>query len=292
MDADDRGRVGIIGLGLVGRALAQRLLQAGYPVCGYDLAESACEHARQVGVEVLPDAASVARNTRLLLFSLLTSDDRRAVCWGPQALAEALQPGTIVLDTTTGRPEDIREDHERLAGQDVRLIDVCLSGSSQVISEGRALALVGDRRGNASYAGLLECFSKAQYYFDGPGQGNRVKLIVNLVFGLNRLVLAEALGLASCAGFDLQVILEILKAGETYSVAMDTKGSKMAAGVYEPAVARLGQHAKDVHLILEYARQVGAAVPVSETHARLIDALVGDGWGDLDNAAIFKAYRA
>jgi 3-hydroxyisobutyrate dehydrogenase-like beta-hydroxyacid dehydrogenase len=291
LDADKKGRVGIIGLGLVGRALARRLLQAGYPVCGYDLAETALEQARKIGVEILPDASTVARNTRLLLFSLLTSDDRRALCWGPQSLAEALQPGTVILDTTTGRPEDIREDHGRLAGQDVRLIDVCLSGSSQVIAEGRALALVGDRRAAAGYADLLECFSKAQYYFDEPGQGNRVKLIVNLVFGLNRLVLAEALGLASCAGFDLNAILEILKAGETYSVAMDTKGPKMVSGSYEPAVARLGQHAKDVHLILEYARQVGAAVPVSETHARLIDALVRDGWGDLDNAAIFKAYR-
>ncbi len=290
MMEEHEGVIGIIGLGLVGRALAQRLIGAGYFVCGYDLAEKARNEAAVAGVTVLPDAQAVAGRTKTVLLSLPNSEDRRLLCWGAQALAEALGAGTTILDTTTGRPDDIREDHERLAKRDVRLIDVCLLGSSQTIGEGRALALVGDRQEEADYADLLLCFSKAQYYFDAPGQGNRVKLIANLVIGLNRLVLAEALGLASRGGFNLEAILDVLRAGDAYSVAMDTKGPKMVSGAYEPAVARLGQHAKDVGLIVEYARQVGAEVPLSETHARLIDALVRGGWGDLDNAAIFKAY--
>ena len=283
---------GIIGLGLMGRALAQRLIGAGYTVCGYDIAENAREDAHAIGVDILPDAQAVAKATKTILLSLLTSEDRRVLCWGSQSLAQALQPGTIILDTTTGRPEDIEEDSRRLATAGIKLIDVCLSGSSQVVMEGRAIALIGDREEDADYRDVIEALSKAQYYFQTPGQGNRVKLIVNLVFGLNRLVLAEALGLAERAGFSLNAILEILKSGETYSVAMDTKGPKMIAGVYEPAVARLGQHAKDVHLILDYARQLGASVPVTEAHAQIIDALVREGFGDLDNAAIFKAYHS
>jgi len=167
---------------------------------------------------------------------------------------------------------------------------VCLSGSSQVIAEGRAVALVGDRKEQAVYRDILAAFSKAQYYFGTPGQGNRVKLIVNLVFGLNRLVLAEALGLAAKGGFDLGLVLELLKEGETYSVIMDTKGPKMVSGVYEPVVARLAQHLKDVRLIVEYAKKVGARVPLSEVNARLIQEVVDAGGGQLDNAAVFKAY--
>lgn len=283
-------RLGIIGLGLVGKAMAKRLLAAGYAVCGYDIAETARRDAKDLGVEVLEDARKVAQEVDTILLSLMTSENRRALLWGEQAVAEALKPGTLILDTTTARPEDIQADHARLAQQEVRLIDVCLSGSSQVVAEGRALALVGDNKENATYGPILESFSKAQYYFDAPGQGNRAKLIVNLVFGLNRLVLAEALGLAAKGGFDLDTVLEILKAGETYSVVMDTKGPKMISGVYEPAVARLAQHAKDVGLILEYANEVGAHVPVSELHRRLIQELVDAGAGELDNAAVFKAY--
>ncbi|MBX7256693.1 MAG: NAD(P)-dependent oxidoreductase [Candidatus Hydrogenedentes bacterium] len=282
--------VGLVGLGLVGRAMAKRLIEAGHRVHGYDIAEEARVRARDLGVRVVEDARVVAQTTKLILLSLMTSDDRKALCWGGQSFASSLQRDTLILDTTTGRPEDIREDHDRLAAQGVKLVDVCLSGSSQVIAEGRALALIGDREADATYADIVSCFSKAQYYFNNPGQGNRVKLIVNLVFGLNRLVLAEALGLASHAGFDLNAILDILRAGETYSVAMDTKGPKMIAGEYAPAVAKLAQHAKDVRLILAYAKTVGAQVPVSEVHVGLIEELVRNGSGDLDNAAIFKAY--
>ena len=284
--------VGVIGLGLMGRAIAARLIQAAFTVIGYDLEERARTDAASLGVNVQVDARSVAIKARVIILSLFSSDNRRALLWGAQSLADALRPGTVILDTTTGRPEDIEEDSRRLATAGIKLVDVCLSGSSQVMAEGRAIALVGDRKENADYREVIEALSKAQYYFQTPGQGNRVKLIVNLVFGLNRLVLAEALGLAERAGFNLNAILEILKSGETYSVAMDTKGPKMIAGVYEPAVARLGQHAKDVHLILDYARQLGASVAVTETHAQIIDALVREGLGDLDNAAIFKAYHS
>lgn len=284
--------VGLIGLGLMGRAMAARLVPAGYRVFGYDLKPEARALAMPLRVEVQADAQAVAEKTRCIILSLMTSDDRRALLWGGQSMAAALRPGAVLIDTTTGRPEDTAADSDRLAGAQVRLVDVCLSGSSQVMEEGRSIALVGDAAPDAAYDGVLKAISKVQYFFGAPGQGNRAKLVVNLVFGLNRLVLAEALGLAARAGFDLATVLEILKAGETYSVVMDTKGPKMISGKYEPVVARLAQHAKDVHLILDYARQVSALVPVTETHARIIDELVAQGFGNLDNAAIFKAYQA
>jgi len=284
--------IGIVGLGLVGRAMAVRLIAAGHRVYGYDVAPGACAEAAALGVAVLDDAAAVARAANTVLLSLMTSEDRRTLCWGPQHFAAALAPGSVVLDTTTAHPDDVVEDAARLSGQGVRLIDVCLSGSSSVIAAGAALALVGGPESAADYAWAVTPFTKTRYYFNVPGAGNRAKLIVNLVFGLHRLVLAEALGLARRGGFELTTMLEVLRAGETYSVAMDTKGPQMIAGVYEPAVARLAQHAKDVHLIRAYAGDVGAPTPLSDIHAQLIDALVTRGCGDLDNAAIFKAYSA
>lgn len=284
-------RIGIIGLGLVGRAIARRLLEAKHEVVGFDIAAPAREAASMVGVEVLEDAQAVGRASKLLILSLMTSEDRRALLWGLQALTAVIGNDTVVLDTTTARPEDILDDHARLARQGVRLVDVCLSGSSQVVAEGRAIALVGDAEKNATYADILRLFTRSQYYFDRPGQGNRAKLVVNLVFGLNRAVVAEALGLAMRGGFDLERILAVLREGETYSVAMDTKGPKMLSGKYEPVVARLSQHAKDVGLILEYAHEVGAPVPLCQAHVPVIQKAVAAGWGESDNAAIFEVYR-
>lgn len=284
-------QVGIIGLGLIGKAMAKRLMAASYTVVGYDIVPSACEAARSIGVKVMPDAQAVAGAATTVFLCLMTSTDRRALLWGPQNLTAAIQPGSLLLDITTARPEDIVEDHARLAAQNVRLIDVCISGSSEVVSKGQALALIGGKKEKASYLPLLETFTKAQYFFNEPGQGNRMKLIVNMVFGLNRLVLAEALGVAKKAGFDLPTVLEVLKTGETYSVAMDTKGPKMITGNFTNPVARLAQHAKDVDLILEYARSLHARTPISEAHAGLLKEVLAMGAGDLDNAAIFKVYE-
>ncbi len=271
--------------------MAKRLMDAGHTVCGYDIVPDACAAAQAMGVTVLKDAKDAANKTSTIFLCLMTSKDRRALLWGGQALASVLQPGTLLLDITTACPEDIVEDHARLAMQNVRLIDVCISGSSEVVSKGQALALIGAKKEDASCLPLLETFTKAQYFFDAPGQGNRMKLIVNMVFGLNRLVLAEALGLAKKAGFDLSTVLDVLKAGETYSVAMDTKGPKMISGNFTNPVARLAQHAKDVDLILEYSRSLQARAPISEAHAALLKEVIALGAGDLDNAAIFKAYE-
>ncbi len=284
-------QVGIIGLGLLGKAISRALVDAGHGVFGYDIEMSACEEAQGHGVRVCDSAHAVAGHSTLLILSLMTSEDRRGLLWGDQALAQALQSGTIILDTTTARPPDIVKDNERLEKQAVRLVDVCISGSSQSVLDHEALALIGDSEAGAEpYSEVLSEFTKALFYFDEPGRGNQVKLIVNTVMGLNRLVLAEALGLASKGGFDLEEVLAVLKEGATYSKVMDIKGPQMVSGVYEPVVARLDQHVKDVGLILEYAEGIGADMPVSRLHHELLQLVLEKGAGPLDNASIFTLY--
>lgn len=283
--------VSVIGLGLIGTAVSQRLIRSKRRVWGYDVNPDANEAAAQLGVEVCDSAADAIAASSTVLLCLLTSDDRRRLFWGGQNGAKALRSGALVLDLSTSRPEDIEADHRRLGQQHVRLVDVSISGSSQAVAEGAAIALLGDTESSAaSYIDIVRTFTKAQFFFDRPGQGNRAKLIVNTVFGLHRLVLAEALALARAGGFDLNEILDVLKQGDTYSRVMDTKGLKMIHGDYEPPAARLEQHRKDVGLILDYAGSVHAKTPVSELHRDLLDIALEKGFGPADNAAIFEAY--
>ena len=282
--------IAIIGLGLMGTSLAERLLEAGYHVAGYDLRREACNEARAVGVHVATDAQTAVRGHSVVFLCLMTSEDRRELLWGTQSVAPALEPDTWVLDAATARPRDIVEDHARLAAQRARLVDVCVAGSSSMVREGTAVALIGHRREQAAFHECVAAFTKAQYYLGDPGKGNAAKLIVNLVIGLHRLVLAEALGLARSAGFDLNEILEVLRSGPGNSVMIETKGPQMAAGTYEPLVARLAQHAKDVDLILEYAREHGATTPLSELHAGILRELCDAGFAERDNTAVFEAF--
>jgi 3-hydroxyisobutyrate dehydrogenase-like beta-hydroxyacid dehydrogenase len=116
-----------------------------------------------------------------------------------------------------------------------------------------------------------------------------MKLVVNLVLGLNRAVLAEGLALARSCGLDPSAALEIPRAGPAASRVMDVKGTKMLSGDFTPQ-ARLAQHLKDVHLILKMGHDCGARVPLSALHRDLLEGLAAQGYHDADNSAIIRAF--
>jgi len=282
--------IGLVGMGLVGKALIQRLQAAGYGVVGYDVDAQAQQAAAAAGVTVTDTAAQVARHAAVILLSLPDSDVVNEVLWGTDGIAASLQPAATILDTTTGRPQDARDNARKLADRGVRFVDVTLSGSSDMIARGQATALVGDAEQRACYRPVIEAFAARLFFLGQPGAGCLAKLVVNLVMGLNRVALAEGLALAHKAGLDPAHTLQVLKESAAYSRVMDIKGQRMIEGDFQPA-GRLAQHAKDVRLIIELAEEVGASVPLSQAHARILARAIQAGCGDLDNSAVIKVYQ-
>src|SRR5262249_32213759 len=146
----------------------------------------------------------------------------------------------------------------------------------------------GEETVSEACADLFATFARAWYHIGPWGSGARMKLVVNLVLGLNRLVLAEGLAVARASGLDLEATLKVLRDGASYSKVMDTKGHKMIGRDFTPQ-ARLAQHLKDVRLILGEAERVGARTPVSKLHHDLLTQLVEAGLGGLDNSAVIQA---
>ncbi|MGE3778206.1 MAG: NAD(P)-dependent oxidoreductase, partial [Pirellulaceae bacterium] len=246
-------KIAVIGLGLVGSALSERFLQAGHAVVGFDIEPQRCQELHQRGGIVAPSAADAARAASLCVLSLPTSQHVETV------LAEIVPYlwGKTVADTTTGAPEFSRATGEHLAADHVAYLDATIVGSSRHVQQGTALTLVG---GEASVFEAsrtwLSCFSTRSFYLGSWGSGASMKLVVNLVLGLNRAVLAEGLSFAERCALDPRVALEVLRAGIAYSRVMDTKGPKMIEREFSPE-ARLAQHHKDVRLILEMAERYG-----------------------------------
>jgi 3-hydroxyisobutyrate dehydrogenase-like beta-hydroxyacid dehydrogenase len=116
-----------------------------------------------------------------------------------------------------------------------------------------------------------------------------MKLVVNLVLGLNRAALAEGLAFAKSSNIDPAKALEVLRAGVSYSAVMDTKGLKMISGDFSPQ-ARLSQHRKDVAIILDVAEKQDLSLPLSATHFEILQKAEELGLGELDNSAIVKVY--
>lgn len=279
--------IGMIGLGLLGSAVAERLLGAGYPVLGFDVDESCRDNLQHLGGEPVSSPTEVACCRRIVL-SLPDSD---VVARAVDEILPALREGAIVVDTTTGDPQQMTATGRRLAECGVRYLDATVGGSSEQARRAEVVVMVGgDADGFAACRDIFAAFARESFYVGPTGSGAAMKLVLNLVLGLNRAVLAEGLSLAKSMGLDSDETLRILKAGPAWSRVMDTKGRKMLTGNFTPQ-ARLSQHLKDVRLILENGQRAGAFLPFSELHATLLEGLEAAGLGGEDNSAIIKVFE-
>ncbi|MGZ0164667.1 MAG: NAD(P)-dependent oxidoreductase [Planctomycetales bacterium] len=279
--------IGLVGLGLLGSALADRLLSKGWSVSGFDVDAERCDALSSSGGVALTGLSDVAAFDVILL-SLPTSP---VVAEVVSSIKGELRAGQTIVDTTTGNPADVESVADVLAQIGVDYLDATIGGSSQQAREGDAIVMCGgpidafDR-----CRGLFDDLAKRAFHLGPAGSGSRMKLAVNLVLGLNRAVLAEGLAYAESLGLDTAETLDVLKAGPAASAIMTTKGQKMLDRDFEPQ-ARLAQHLKDVLVILETGSATGARLPMSGVHRTLLEGLVNAGMGDLDNSAVFEAFR-
>lgn len=288
---DDRKTVGLIGIGLVGTALAENLLAAGYEVVGFARSEASRAKLAQLGGRAAAGPAQVGAEAARVILSLPDSSVVEEIVLGPRGLLEGPAHPRLILDTTTGEPERSVALARRLAGQDILILDAPISGSSQQIRQRQGVFLVGgDRRAYEACLDLITCLSEKYYHLGGPGAGSRAKLASNLVLGLNRLALAEGLVFAERLGLELPAFLAMLRTTPAYSCAMDVKGQKMLQGDFAPQ-SKVSQHHKDLRIILEYAERAGQELPLTALHARLLEGLMAGGEGDLDTSAVLLALR-
>lgn len=278
---------GLIGTGLLGSAITERLINAGYSVWGHDVDAHAMHRFAELGGQPVARLTDVAVAADRIFLSLPDSETVRNVM---VKIIPHLQPNSVVIDTTTGTPKVSRQLAERLARVQIEFLDACVLGSSEVTRSGDAVLLVGATDdGFDLNRTLLQAVATQIYHVGGAGSGQEMKLVANLVLGLNRAALAEGLHFAGTFGLDLNTVLEVLKSGAAYSRAMDAKGQKMIEREFAPQ-ARLRQHLKDVNLMLEHAENADTQLPLSELHQILLTKVNDDGDGDLDNSAIIKAW--
>jgi 3-hydroxyisobutyrate dehydrogenase-like beta-hydroxyacid dehydrogenase len=226
-----------------------------------------------------------------VVLSLLTSSVVRQVIEGDGGILQAEPLPELILDTTTGDPDETEKIAALLADRGIGYLDATISGSSAQIKNGEGVFTVGGPEEHfAASRGILEALTGKVFHVGPAGNGAKTKLVINLILGLNRVALAEGLAFAEALGFDLSNMLPLLAATPAHSRMMDSKGQKMVEGSFEPQ-ARLSQHRKDVRLILDLARRAGQELPLSQAHLAILDAAVEAGDGDLDNSAVIQELR-
>jgi len=277
--------IGLIGTGLMGTAIVERLQAAGLCVLAWDrdaVKLAAC------GAQVAADVGEVARSCRRIVLSL---PDSLVVAGVIGEMRAHLQRDTVIVDTSTGKPEDAVRLAALLQVQGVAYLDATVSGSSEQVRRGEALVMVGgDAPAQEQCSGLFAALGCPVAAVGGSGSAAQMKLVTNLVLGLNRAALAEGLAFAEHLGLDAEKTAAILKTSAAYSRIMGSKADKMIHREFSP-VARLAQHLKDVELMLQAGETGGLRLPLTETHRTILTKAVAAGLGDLDNSAIIEVLR-
>ena len=277
--------IGVVGLGLMGTAITERLLEHGYPIFVWNRSKQKAEPLIAIGA-VWSD--NPIRDCERVIVSLYSSD---VVAEVVEHLKSGLRTSQILIDTTTGEPEDCIAMGRRLAAFGVSYLDAPISGSSVQTRLGEAMLMVGGERATFdACADLWPMLGNKVYYTGESGSASRMKLVSNLVLGLNRVALAEGLSYAHAIGVDSAAALQVLRNSAAYSRVMDIKGEKMLMSDFS-VQAKLSQHLKDVRIILSSAATAGLELPMSQTHRELLETAESAGYGGLDNSSIIEVYR-
>jgi 3-hydroxyisobutyrate dehydrogenase-like beta-hydroxyacid dehydrogenase len=270
MNSPSPDSTGIIGMGLMGSAFMAMTGAAR----GWDIDPARCM--------VATTAAQVFEKSEVVLLCLPHSGIVREV------LADApLRRGLILIDTSTGDPAEMAALGAELAARGVHYLDATISGSSAQILKRDVLVMAGGEQAVFERCRpLFARFARDAVHVGPCGSGARMKLVTNLVLGLNRAALAEGLAFAGQLHLDPARTLDVMRRSMAYSRIMDTKGEKMITGDFTPQ-ARLSQHLKDVRIMLQASP---VPLPLSEAHRRLLEKAESLGFGDADNSAIIRAY--
>jgi 3-hydroxyisobutyrate dehydrogenase-like beta-hydroxyacid dehydrogenase len=279
-----RPAVGVIGLGIMGSAMAANLLRAGFAVCGTDIAAARRAALARAGGRACRSAAEVAAGARLVLTSLPGAAALQAVAGELAAHARA---GTIVIETSTLSLKDKLRARRTLAARKIVLLDCPLSGTGAQARVGDLVVYAsGERAACRKAIPVLEGFARAHHYLGAFGNGSRMKFVANLLVAIHNVSAAEAIVLGRKAGLDARTVVRVVGDGAGGSRMLQVRGPMMAARRYRPATMTVAMWQKDMRIIGEFAAALGVKTPLFSASAPIYDAALAQGYAAEDTAAV------
>jgi 3-hydroxyisobutyrate dehydrogenase-like beta-hydroxyacid dehydrogenase len=278
--------VGVVGLGLLGNAVASRLCGAGHAVVGHDIEPACLERLAALGGTPAKSAAEVARAAEVVCTLLPSLAAVEAAILGADGVAAGARAGQTICQMSTISPTLTERLARETAARGLTFLDCPISGTSGMVARGNGVIFVGgDRVAYERWQPLLESILPRAIHIGAAGQAMLLKLVANLLVALNSASVAEALTMARRGGLDPAQVLEVLKTGAATSRMLDVRGPMMVAGEF-PAEMKLDLFMKDLHLIQEAAGTVGTHLPLTDVAERLYAAAQAAGHGGEDLAVV------
>jgi 3-hydroxyisobutyrate dehydrogenase-like beta-hydroxyacid dehydrogenase len=281
--------VGIVGLGLLGHAVASRLRAAGHDVVGHDIAPARVKALLALGGRAGGSVAGVVDAAELVCVVLPSLGAVEDVVLGPAGIAASARRGQTVAQMSTISPALTERLAQECRARGVGFLDCPVSGTSGMVERGDGIIFVGgDRPLYERWRPLLESILPRAVFIGTAGQAMVLKLVANLLVALNSAAAAEALSMAERAGLDVRLALEILCGSAATSRMLEVRGPMIARREFPPQM-KLDLFMKDLHLIQDAAAAVGAPLPLTDVAESLYRDAHAAGHGGEDLAVVVTA---
>ncbi len=284
-------RVGFIGLGTMGAAMAANLLRAGHQLTVWNRTAGRAGELVAAGAVEARDPASVAAASEVVVVCVADTPDVEAVVLGPRGVAEGAAPGSLVIDCSTIAPAGARRVARALREHEVRFIDAPVTGGSEGARNATLAILVGGEAEDVERARpILGVLGRTVTHMGPVGAGQATKAVNQVILAGAYLGVAEGMVLAMKAGLDPGRVAEALSGGAAQSWVLANRSGRMIAGRY-PLGFKVELHRKDLGIALEMGRETGVALPVSALCEQLETGLIVRGHGDEDMSALARPLR-
>jgi L-threonate 2-dehydrogenase len=281
--------VGIIGLGIMGGAIARNLVERGWRVIGFDTDAAKRAELAAGNVTIAEDVGQVARDTPIIMTSLPTPAAVEKVA---RAIANSGQKPRIVIELSTLTLADKLRFEAILKQAGHIALDCPLSGTgAQAKMRDLIVYASGDSAAIARCAGLFADFAKQSADLGTFGNGSRMKFVANHLVAIHNVATAEAMILAERAGLDPKMVVDMVGPGAGGSRMFQMRAPMMVEGVYEPATMKVSTWKKDMAIIAEFAEDVGCATPMFTLTQPVYTEAMAMGLGDQDTAAVFEVLK-
>jgi 2-hydroxy-3-oxopropionate reductase len=285
------GKVGVIGLGIMGKPMARNLVKAGFQLVVHNRSRGPVDAlvAESPAITAAHSPREVAEQADVVITILPDSPDVRSVMFGADGLAESMRPGSLYIDMSTIAPATSQEIHAALAQRGVGALDAPVSGGDKGAIAGTLSIMVGGSEADFERAKpIFEAMGKTIVHVGGPGAGQVVKACNQIVVALNIAAVSEALVLGAKAGVEPAKIVEVLAGGLAGSRVLEVRGPTMIRHTFEPGF-RVKLHRKDLGIIMATAREQGVPLPLTAVVSQLMEMLMTHGCGELDHSALLTA---
>jgi 3-hydroxyisobutyrate dehydrogenase len=285
-------RVGFVGLGTMGGAMAANAARAGFQVTAWNRTPGRAADLGDLGVSMADSPSAVAAASEVVITIVSDTPDVEDVIFGPGGVAEGAPAGSLIIDMSTISPSATRDFAARLAERGVAMLDAPVSGGSEGAKKGTLSIFVGGDAADLERARpVLQGLGTTITHVGPIGAGQAVKAVNQVILAGTYLGVAEGVVLALKAGLDVEQVVAALSGGAAQSWVLTNRSGRMLENDY-PLGFKVALHRKDLGIALSMARELGASLPVSALCEAIEAGLIGQGHADDDMSAVARSIRA